>query len=318
MSNQDSRQTGGADEFAVSAIIATKGRPVSLRRTLQSLAEQGVQPQEIIVVDASADSDTLSLCEKGIAGLRSQLQWIRAGEPGAAPQRNEGVLIARGQIIWFLDDDVVFENDCVSRLGEPFQRDPQIGGVNAMIRNQCYHSPGLMSRFVFSIMKGESAKTFAGEVIGPAVNLLPEDRDDLPDIVPVEWLNTTCTMYRREALPSPPFDPFFTGYSLMEDVALSAEVGKNWKLVNARTARVFHDSQPGDHKSDDLLLSRMELVNRHHVMTKVLHRSRFRDYLKLAAFEVFGLMSTLLSTRSWRRFWRALEGKRLAVVELLR
>src|SRR5204863_9646194 len=123
------------------------------------------------------------------------------------------------------------------------------GGVSALIVNQKYHPPGAISRAVFTLMHGRSERTFAGRVIGPGINLLPEDREDLPEIVPVEWLNTTCTIYRRVALPSPPFDSVFTGYSMMEDLTLSLRVGQKWKLANARTARIFHDSQPGPHKS---------------------------------------------------------------------
>ena len=112
-----------------------------------------------------------------------------------------------------------------------------------MIVNQKYHPPGVISRAVFTLLNGHRALNFAGRVLGPAVNLLPEDRDDLPEVVPVEWLNTTCTLYRREVLPSPPFDAVFRGYSMMEDLTLSLRVGKGWRLANARTARIFHDSQ---------------------------------------------------------------------------
>ena len=140
-------------------------------------------------------------------------------------------------------------------------------------------------------------KSFAGRVIGPAVNLLPEDRHDLPEVVPVEWLNHGCTIYRREALPDPPFPAEFTGYSLMEDLALSLQVGKTWKLANARTARIFHDSQPGTYKSDARSRSRMELVNRHFVMTRIMGRRGFIAYLKLAAWELFSLASALASRR---------------------
>jgi len=57
-------------------------------------------------------------------------------------------------------------------------------------------------------------------------------------------------MYRREAIPSPPFPEHFSGYSMMEDLTLSLVVGRKWKLANARTARIYHDSQPGTHKSN--------------------------------------------------------------------
>jgi len=64
---------------------------------------------------------------------------------------------------------------------------------------------------MFTLMHGRSEKSFAGKVIGPGINLLPEDRADFAGGRAVEWLNLGCTIYRREALPSPPFDAFFRG-----------------------------------------------------------------------------------------------------------
>ncbi|HZZ17389.1 MAG TPA: hypothetical protein VFE08_15690, partial [Candidatus Sulfotelmatobacter sp.] len=162
---------------------------------------------------------------------------------------------------------------------------------------------------VFRLMAGHAERSYAGRVLGPAVNLLPEDRDDLPAVVPVEWLNTGCTLYRRIALPDPPFPDHFKGYSLMEDLTLSLIVGKQWKLANARTARIYHDSQPGSYKSDPQLISEMQLVNRHYVMTKVLGRNRMSDYLKLLLFELFSLASTLQNPASRMVLGPTLHGK---------
>lgn len=115
---------------------------------------------------------------------------------------------------------------------------------------------------------------------------------NLPAVVPVEWLNTTCTLYRREALPAPVFPPHFTGYSMCEDLTLSLTVGKKWKLANARTARIFHDSQPGEHKRSFIRLAAMELVNRHYVMSQVLGRRRVFDYARLVAWEAFQVVAS--------------------------
>lgn len=158
-----------------------------------------------------------------------------------------------------------------------------------MITNQKYLPPGRMSRRLFEILSGKKQASFAGQCIGPALNLLPEDRDELPEIVPVEWLNSTCVLYRREALPEPLFPNNFKGYSLMEDVTLSLMVGKKWELCNARTARIYHDSQPGDHKNSQRVLSQMELVNRYFVMTEILERRQFSDYLKLGLLQLFAI-----------------------------
>ena len=61
----------------------------------------------------------------------------------------------------------------------------RMGGISAMITNQRYISPGRVSRSLFRILNGQSAKSYAGKCIGPAFNILPEDNPELPDVVEV-------------------------------------------------------------------------------------------------------------------------------------
>jgi glycosyltransferase involved in cell wall biosynthesis len=294
----------------LAVIIPTRNRNLALRRTLESFAKQSVQPAELVIVDASADTATRTLCANELVpGLNSTISWHAAEVTGAASQRNQGVCSCSQPIIGFIDDDILFEPQCLARLWSALQSDPRLGGVNAMITNQRYQAPGRVSRVIFRLLAGRAEESYAGRVLGPAVNLLPEDRDDLPEVVPVEWLNTTCTLYRREALPDPPFPAHFRGYSLMEDVALSLTVGKRWKLANARTARIYHDSQPGTHKSDPRALAEMQLVNRYYVMTTVLGRNRLSDHLKLILFELFSVASSLQSRSGRAAILSALRGR---------
>jgi GT2 family glycosyltransferase len=303
----------------VSAIIPTLNRAQPLARTLQSLALQSAQPSEIIVVDSSANGESAQIVAKHPEAFScgGKIIWQRAARAGAAPQRNQGVARATHPFICFFDDDVIFQPHCVEQLWNAIKSDQRLGGVNAMIVNQRYQTPGFVSRAVFTLMNGRRAKTFAGKVIGPAINLLPEDLDDLPEVVPVEWLNLGCTMYRREALPDPPFDAFFTGYSLMEDVTLSQRVAqRGWKLANVRTARIFHDSQPSSHKLDVVAAATMELLNRHYVMTQVLERRKSIDYLRLLGWEIFSILSTTTTPRGKRNLAFVVKGKWKALREL--
>jgi len=306
-----------AEILPVSLVIPTRNRPAILRRTLESVAGQSAQPAEIIIIDASDDADANG---SGIAvpGLQGSLIWVRAETVGAASQRNEGLPACHYSVIAFCDDDILCEDDCILRLWAALQSDARLGGVNAMIVNQQYHPPGAVSRLMFRLMAGCSLPSYAGRVLGPAINMLPEDRADLPAVVPVEWLNTTCTIYRREALPSPPFPDHFRGYSLAEDLALSLVVSKSWKLANARTARIYHDSQPGSHKADVVALAEMELFNRHYVMTEVMGRSRVADYARLALWEFFQLAVLLVQVRAGAYFWRRLRGKLRGTCAIIR
>ena len=248
-------------------------------------------------------------------GLAGRVSYCQAVFLGAASQRNEGVTQASQPFILFLDDDILPEPDCIKRLWTAMEGDARLGGVNATITNQQFHPPGRVTHLLYRLLDPRrlAAADYAGRVLGPGVNLLPADRDDLPEVVPVEWLNTTCTLYRREALPDPPFPARFTGYSLMEDLALSLIVGKTWKLANARTARIFHDSQPGTHKDDAAELARMELVNRHYVMSAVLGRRGWVASLRLAAWEFFQVAVAIRGGRGVA----VLRGKLLGLRELI-
>lgn len=292
-----------------SAIVPTKNRRDSLHKMLISLAQQSFHPYELIVIDASSDEATFYLCKENVPNLETKIIYSRASETGAAAQRNTGITYATQDTILFMDDDIIFDPDCLHHLWAALQSDINLGGVNAMIINQQYIPPGKMSRLLFRIMSGDNIASYAGKCIGPALNLLPEDSSDLPEVVPVEWLNLGCTLYRREALPHPPFLSWFKGYSLMEDLALSLTVGKKWKLANARTARIYHDSQPGLHKANLSELAKMELINRHYIMTYVLGRKKIVDYLKLYLLEIFGLVTSLTTAKNWTRLPLLLRGK---------
>ena len=297
----------------ISTLVPTLNRHASLAKMLDSLAQQSFQPVEMIVVDASTTSETEHLCASPFPTLQTKIIYHKAKVAGAAAQRNQAMAYATQNAILFCDDDITFEADCIGNLWRALHSDASLGGVNAMIKNQRYSTPGQLSNSLFRILHGRHEASYAGKCVGPALNLLPEDDPSLPEVVSVEWLNTTCTLYKREALPDPPFPSHFTGYSYLEDVALSLSVGKKWKLANARTARIFHDSQPGEHKNNPTALAKMELVNRHYVMTRILERRKVTDYLKLALLETFGVVTPLVSLKAWRSLPVVLLGKLNAI-----
>jgi glycosyltransferase involved in cell wall biosynthesis len=302
----------------ISAVIATRNRAMSLARTFDSLLEQELVPAELIVVDASDDEKTKRYIDefRGRVADAASVFWCAAEVSGAASQRNQGVARATQPFVWFFDDDIVFEPNCAQRLWSAISSDGQLGGVNAMIVNQAYHPPGVISRTMFTLMHGRREKSFAGRVIGPAITFLPEDRDNLPEVVRVEWLNTTCTIYRREALPSPAFDPFFTGYSLGEDVALAVTVGKHYQLGNVRTARIYHESSSKASAMKERVYAEMETVNRHFLMTRIMRKQQPTDYFKLMLFELFNLIAGLRRLAGWKVFPAVLVGKVAAALTI--
>ncbi len=271
----------------ISAVVPTRNRAVVFGRTLTSLAALEAQPTEVVVIDSSDDQATAELCDRPPDGLCARLNYLRAEKTGAAPQRNQGVAAATQPAILFHDDDVLFEPGCVSRLWVALNADPALGGVNAMITNESYQPPGRASRSLFRFLRGRSEESYGGLCLGPGLNLLPDDRETLPEVVPVEWLSTGCTLYWRRLLPDPAFDNFFRGYSLGEDLTLSLTVRRNWALANVRSAKIFHDCQPGDHKADRAALERMTIINRYFIMRRVLAKHGLGDHLRFAVWQAF-------------------------------
>jgi len=301
----------------ISAIVATRDRPIPLKIMLESLAKQSVQPQEMIVIDGSNNKQTQQLCASKIASLATEIHYYRATEVGAATQRSQAMKYITQNTVWLLDDDIIFEPNCLERMWQALYSDRQIGGVNAMITNQQYLPPGKISHTLFRYLHGRHESSYAGKCITPGLNLLPEDRSDLPEVVTVDWLNTTCVLYRRQALPQPLFPSLFTGYSLMEDLALSLTVGKQWRLANARTARIFHDSQPGQYKNNQRIIAEMELVNRHYIMTQILGKGTLEDYGKLIVLQLFMIVASLVTWRGWLNLPGVIWGKLKAIAVII-
>jgi GT2 family glycosyltransferase len=299
-------------------VIPTADRPQALAACLATVGGQTQLPADVIVVDASNGPESREVCaaaSKRFAGL--VVRRVEARARGAAVQRAEGLEHASQPFILFMDDDVELEPTCVERLWSAIRSEPRIGGVSSMLVNQQYAPPGRLNRWVYRIAAGGPVESPAGRCLGPAVTVFPADRSDLPEVVSVEWLNTTCTLYRRDALPSPVFPPHFTGYSLGEDVNLSLVVGRRWKLVNARTARVLHRSGGGPHKPDRFTLARMSTVNRHYIMTHTLGRRSLRDHLRFALVESADVIGTLKSFGTLRHTPAVIAGKLSGIVELV-
>jgi GT2 family glycosyltransferase len=93
-----------------SLIIITLRRPALLKQTLDALRAQSRPPDEVIVVDNGPDAETQKAAQD--AGAR----WVAEPRRGYGCARNRGLAEARGDILYFLDDDCAAEPDWAERL----------------------------------------------------------------------------------------------------------------------------------------------------------------------------------------------------------
>jgi glycosyltransferase involved in cell wall biosynthesis len=106
-----------------SVVVCTNNRPAELERCLSGIAQQTIQPLEIVVVDNAMLDDRTA----GIAG-RFGARYIQESRQGASCARNRGVAESSGEIIAYLDDDAYPNADWLANLLTGFQD----GGVMAV------------------------------------------------------------------------------------------------------------------------------------------------------------------------------------------
>jgi glycosyltransferase involved in cell wall biosynthesis len=117
----------------LSVIIPTHKRPAILRRCLDALERQTVRDQmEIIVVSDGHDEETATMFDDGKTEIRpsstlgvtpERCPHVRFFEIPKSQQgvaRNRGVKEARGDIVLFLNDDMLAAPDCCERHLQSF------------------------------------------------------------------------------------------------------------------------------------------------------------------------------------------------------
>jgi glycosyltransferase involved in cell wall biosynthesis len=236
----------------ISVIIPTVNRPADITKCIESLLSQAVLPDEIIVVDASADTQTQELISRLKPPAAISLHYVKT-KPGLTRQRNEGVRRSRGRYIYFFDDDVILEPDYICRTDETFQRykKDNVGGVMGHVTNTVKLLP-VWDRWFRKIF-------FLSDFGHGTIKLsgFPSHcMDDIPSFV--EVLPGGCTAYLRDVFEHEWFDERLAGYAYMEDVDFSYRVGRQFRLFYQPASRLTH--HPTTFKTMNTRLLRKMLV----------------------------------------------------------
>ena len=134
-----------AERVSVSVIIPTKDRSEDLATAVRSVLRQSVLPEQIIIVDQSADERGKELMDAELASAREvRLDYLFDRPLGAAGARNRAIERATGTVWLFLDDDVELESNFIEALLATYAA-PAVGGVCGIITN--YVPPPLGSRW---------------------------------------------------------------------------------------------------------------------------------------------------------------------------
>ena len=108
----------------VSVVVPVFNGEAELKQCLGALRNSGVAPLEIIVVDDGSTDGS-----KEVAGQFGARVLSTGGRSGPARARNVGAREARGEVLFFLDADVVAQADAVGRVQTAFTEDETLDAL---------------------------------------------------------------------------------------------------------------------------------------------------------------------------------------------
>ncbi|HVS12163.1 MAG TPA: glycosyltransferase, partial [Planctomycetota bacterium] len=128
-------------EPTLSVIVPFHDGADRLRACLSGLASSSAEHELILVDDASSDPAAIELARS------SGARYVRLDtNRGPAVARNAGARIASGEILAFVDSDVVVQPDSLAKLRAVLTLEPDVGAVFGSY-DAAPASPGMVSRY---------------------------------------------------------------------------------------------------------------------------------------------------------------------------
>ncbi len=224
-----------------SIIIPTYNRENELRCCIQSILKQTVKPYELIVIDDGKllEAPLKNECkDSGISYI-----YTKKDRPGITESRNAGIKLASGDIIFFLDDDVVLSPFYIEAILTSYQNDQKkiIGGIGGVITNISPLKPVHKLRRIFDIIFLVSGFN-EGKVLpsGFCTNYGATGYQ-IKRTKEVDFLSGCTMSFRKKIFQEFSFDEKrYLGYGLGEDQDFSYQVSRKHKLIINPKAKLLH------------------------------------------------------------------------------
>ncbi|WP_264522003.1 glycosyltransferase family 2 protein [Flavobacterium sp. N1994] len=242
-------------------IVCTYMRPTALLSLLESVKEQTLYPNEILIIDGSTNNETEIVLENN---RFQNLKYftVPPEHRGLTKQRNYGIARVEktSEVICFLDDDIVLTPTYFENLLNTYTSYPDALGVGGFIVEDdisCeyvgdnykptikeYYFDGWKrkeaSRFIMRKRFGLDSDCPPGFSSlyshGRSVGFLPPS----DKVYEVELLMGGVSSFKKSVFESLQFSTYFEGYGLYEDADFSIRVAKTGKLYLNTTAKLYH------------------------------------------------------------------------------
>jgi glycosyltransferase involved in cell wall biosynthesis len=272
----------------LSVCIPTYNRPQDVKTLLENLVSESEIPDEIVVVDSSEEADT----EKTVTTFNAQgkipVIYFRSPK-GLTLQRNNAVNIAKGDIIVFLDDDVLLEKEFIREIKKFFNQYEYAGGAAGVLTNSKQFTAGLGWRLKQKLKIIDSSEP--GRFLGCG-ETTPLPGKELKGVQRVDYLPGGVTAWRKSVFDEFRHSFFFTDYGLGEDKYFSLCVGKKYELYICGSAYAEHFHREGT-RPHNLKLGFYNIYNHYFIVRECINAS-FK-HIKFFSFHIIDALNDLLT-----------------------
>ncbi len=220
----------------VSGLVPTYERAADLDRMLASLLAGEAVPGEVVVVDASARGDTAVVVSAWAARAPAVRFVYERAAPGRPRQRNRTLELARGELLLFLEDDVVYEPAFLRELLRALE-DAAVAAATGLLTNQRRHGVLLRAAQAAFLQVRYAPRAYYQRSALPAYLYRPAAP------APAEPLSGGLALVRRAALGPFRFDERIT-YFDDDDLSLALARG-GYRAVQWPAARCEHRAAAG-------------------------------------------------------------------------
>ena len=283
----------------LSAVIPTRNRPEDLERAVVSICAQARPPDELVVVDQSADEESRKRVLRVFAERGGSIVLDYVLDPsiaGLVAAKKVAVSRAHGDIVCFLEDDIVLEPDYLEEIERGFVDDPDMVGCCGIVTNLPPMPP-----FYFRLFHFFHRGVFRDDRVGVHGNVTGKGHR----LIRSDYVSGGLSAYRREVFARVPFD-VENQFFMLEDVDFSTRVARAFgpHLYINPNARLDHRMSPMNRA---VLGPRQERKVREFLVFYKKHRRYGARHAHLALLLIGLLLEALFQAGQARR-WAPLPG----------
>ena len=222
--------------ISYSIVIPTYGRNDFLGNCLESIEAQILKPKDVFIIDNNNDFKINKNVENIIKNFRSDdinFNYHKGAINSGAVARNHGASLVSTELVAFLDDDVLLDNDYYQKIVDVYKNNTDVVGVQGVDRS-------LIESYILNVQSRSFGKFWLtiGNFLENGTVIKKNDsslRPSLAVVNPVpdedfyvesEWISTCAGVFKTNLFETIEFPDQFVKYSWNEYVFFSHNIFK--------------------------------------------------------------------------------------------